>query len=158
MVHPKEVFKTAEIFRATPQILTNLIPREPQYILPLIICSSFSLELHLKCLILIEGGTPGKLHDLERLFSKLTPNSQKIIRACYEPARLKRDAMFAGVYAAAKIAPRTDFDSVLHAGAKAFENLRYHFEGVAKDQGWMAGPIRDCVRQRIIELHPEWET
>jgi hypothetical protein len=156
-VDPKDVFKTAEVFRASSLILGNLINQGmPQYMFPRVICSSFSLELHLKCLILIEGGVSEKLHDLEQLFSKVTPGSQKIIRACYETTqRPKMDAMFAAVKGVP--APHSDFDTVLHAGAKAFENFRYAFEGIVKSgDAWMAGPICECVRERIIELQPDW--
>lgn len=155
-VDPKGVFMTAEVFRASSLILGNLMNHGmPQYMFPMVICSSFSLELHLKCLILIEGGTSAKLHDLERLFSKLTPGSQKKIRTSYEPRKRKMDAMFAAVKGVP--APKSDFDFVLHASAKAFENFRYAFEGIVQDQtGWMASPICECVRERIVELQPDW--
>jgi hypothetical protein len=156
-VDPKIVFQTAEVFRASSLVLNNLIQHHmPHYALPMVICSSFSLELHLKCLILIEGGTSGKLHDLEILFLKLTPDSQKIIRARYEQHRPRMDAMF-GAFRDVP-APKTDFDSVLPLSAKAFESFRYHFEGTVKNQeGWMASLICECVRARILELQPDWE-
>jgi HEPN domain len=150
---PKDIFRTAEVFRTGSAILNN--HGMPQCMFPMVICSAFSLELYLKSLILIEGGTYGKLHDLEKLFSRVKPKSQKIIRASYETHKMKMDAMFATFKDIP--APKTDFDSVLHASAKAFENFRYAFEGIVKDQeGWMASPICDSVRERIVELQPDW--
>jgi HEPN domain-containing protein len=152
-VDPKDVFKTAEVFRASSAILNN--HGMPQCMFPMVICSAFSLELYLKALILVESGKPAKGHDLKDLFSKTTPESQKIIRASYETHKTKLDAMFAAVKGVP--APKTDFDFVLHASAKAFEHFRYAFEGLVKDQeGWMAGPICDGVRARIVELQPDW--
>jgi hypothetical protein len=155
-VDAKGVFQTAEVFRASSQILANLVNHEmPQYTLPLVTSSAFSLELHLKCLILVEDSTFGKDHDLERLFSKITPESQTRIRACYEPHKLRTEIMFAPFKDVP--APTSDFDSVLHAGAKAFEHFRYAFEDIVKSgEGWMASPICERVRERTLELKPEW--
>lgn len=154
-VDPKAVFNTAEVFRGGSQILAT--HGMPNYMFPMVICSAFSLELYLKCLIRIEGGESENLHDLEKLFLKLTPESQKTVRACYEAQRPNLDTMFATVKGVPT--PKTDFDFVLHASAKAFEHFRYAFEGLVKDQeGWMAGPICDCVRGRIVELQPDWKT
>jgi HEPN domain-containing protein len=99
---------------------------------PMVTCSAFSLELHLKCLILIEGGRYGKLHDLKELFLKVAPKSQKIIRNCYETRKPQIDARFATVKDAP--IPKTDFDFVLDASAKAFEKFSL------------------CVRRH----HPKW--
>jgi hypothetical protein len=155
-VDPKRVFMTAEVYRAGSLVLGSLINRGmPHFILPMVTCSAFSLELHLKCLILLEGGTSTKDHDLEALFSKLTPESQAKIRASYEILKAKIDAGFA----AAKGIPArpTDFDFVLRASAKAFVKFRYAYEGmVGNQEGWLANEIRDCVRERIVELQPTW--
>ena len=150
-VDPKLVFQAAESFRAGSLTLANhgLLP----YLFPMVICSAYSLELYLKCLILIEGGKSGSLHDLEKLFSKITPESQEIVRASYEARRPKVNAGLAAIPV-----PKTDFDFVLHWSAKAFEHFRYAFEGLVHSQeGWMAGPICDCVRERIVELRPDWK-
>jgi hypothetical protein len=156
-VDPKDTFRTAEVFRASSLVLANLINHGmPHYMFPMVICSSFSLELHLKCLILVEGGTSRKLHDLEQLFSKISLKSQTIIRASYETRRAKTDVMLAAVKGVP--APKTDFDFVLHAGARVFEHFRYAFEGTVQDQeGWIAGPICECVRERTVELKPDWK-
>jgi HEPN domain-containing protein len=123
---------------------------------PMVICASFSLELYLKCLIQIESGTSEKGHDLEKLFFKLSPESQKMIRTSYEPHKAREDAMFAAIVGVP--VPRTDFDFVLHASAKAFEHFRYAFEGIVESgEGWMASPICECARERILELQPDWK-
>jgi hypothetical protein len=156
-VDPERLFKTAEVFRASSLILGNLMNQGmPQYMFPMVMCSAFSLELHLKCLILIERSASARGHDLEQLFSKITMASQTMIRRCYEKQRAKAAARFAAVKGVPQ--PKTDFDFVLHVSAKAFEKFRYAYEGIAESPvGWMAAPICDCVRERILELQPDWE-
>lgn len=149
---PKAMFSTAEVFRAGSGVLSRHMP---DLMFPMVMCASFSLELYLKSLVLLESGAAERGHNLETLFSKVSPDSQHAIRANYEKKRAEQDAMFA----AAKVPPlpKTDFDFVLHASAEAFENFRYAYEGIVKDQtGWLAGPIGESVRKRIMELRPEW--
>ena len=38
--------------------------------IPLAVCSAFSFELYLKCLLLIEGSDPGVKHNLDEMFYK----------------------------------------------------------------------------------------
>jgi len=150
-IDPKGVFQTAEVFRASSIILGN---QGPNYMFPMVICAAFSLELYMKCLILIEGGA-SKGHDLKDLFSKTTSASQKKVRESYEPYKAKADAMYAAFKGVP--VPKTDFDFVLGASAKAFEHFRYAYEGAVEDQeGWMASDISECVKERVVELKPEW--
>jgi hypothetical protein len=150
-IDPKQVLATAEVFRAGGAILSN---HGPSYMFPIVICLAFSLELYFKCLILLEGGA-ALGHDLEDLFSKTSPESQKQIRASYAPYKAKADGMYAAVKGVP--IPPTDFDAALRASARAFEHFRYAFEGAVKDQeGWMGNDICECVRDRIAELKPEW--
>ena len=157
-VDPKRVFTTAEVYRASAQVLSKFIANGmPHYMFPMVTCSAFSLELYLKCLILIEGNESEKSHDLERLFSSLAGESQIAIRTNYQKCAIHETAK---LFAARGMPPHpsTDFDFVLHASASAFENFRYAYEGIRKNPaGWMADPIRDCVRERILESYRDWE-
>jgi hypothetical protein len=149
---PKTVFSQAEVFRTGSQILGGYLPN---LAIPWVVCAAFSLELYLKCLLLIEGGSTEKKHDLEKLFANISCTSREAIRKNYENKRVVRDAMFAGAHVPPP--PPSDFDFVLHASALAFEKFRYAYEGLIEDgQGWLAGDIGECVRERIIALHPDW--
>ncbi|MGA2483347.1 MAG: hypothetical protein ABSF92_09530 [Candidatus Acidiferrales bacterium] len=152
---PKGIFGTAEVYLTGASMLAN---RLPDLMFPWVMCSAFSLELYLKCLILVERGTLEKGHDLADLFSKTTPESQKAIRASYESHKAKMEAMYAAVKGIP--APKTDFDYVLHISADAFVKFRYAFEqGTGGgDFGWSASPISECVRGRLLELHPDWRS
>jgi hypothetical protein len=48
----------------------------PQLLFPSFVCHAFSLELYLKCLIVMEGNAYPLSHDLEELFRKLTLENQ----------------------------------------------------------------------------------
>lgn len=149
---PKAMFSTAEVFRVGASILSGHMPN---LMFPMVMCASFSLELYLKSLVLLESGTAERGHNLETLFFKVSPASQDAIRKNYEKKRLVQDAMFAA--SNVPPLPKADFDFVLHASAEAFESFRYAYEGIVKDQtGWLAGPLGECVRERIIELHRDW--
>jgi len=152
----RRVFSTAEVFRDGSRILSNHLPN---VMFPWVMCASFSLELCLKCLILIEGGASAG-HNLETLFrKKLSRESQEAIQANYEKKRAQQDAIFAAAVAVGQIPPppKSDFDFVLHASAEAFTKFRYAYEGlVGNQQGWLAGQIGESVRERIIELNPDW--
>jgi len=121
----------------------------------MVVCQAFSMELYLKCLVAVEGGNPQNEHNLDKLFLKVGAGSQGIIRANYGNKRIAQDAL----YAAAKlpVLAKSDFDSALHASADAFTDFRYIYEGaIQSEEGWLAGSISECVRERIIELRPEW--
>jgi hypothetical protein len=147
---PKEVFTTAEVFRL------GAIARSahlPGLMLPWVMCASFSSELYLKCLVLIEGNNYGKDHDLKDLFGRLTQDSQNEIRNCYEPKRAAQEA----VYRASGVPiPRSDFDYVLEVSSKSFVKFRYAYEGINGPVGWAMGPADDCLRERIVKLRPDW--
>jgi hypothetical protein len=157
-IDPKTVFNTAEVYRASSIVLAGLIGRGmPHFMFPMVTCSAFSLELHLKCLVLIEGRNARKEgHNLKDIFSKLSLESKQKIRNGYEQSRASDRAKFAAIKG---IPPRPpdDFEFVLNASSKAFEKFRYAYEGIVENQtGWLAGPIIDSVRARILELKPEW--
>jgi hypothetical protein len=153
-IDTKQLFTQAEVLRGSSQILSKFVSTGmPQCVIPMVVCSAFSLELFLKCLILIERGKPAGLHHLEKLFNHVDAKSRDGIRARYDQLRAGIDARFAKFQGPPP--PKTDFDSVLQMSSEAFQNFRYAHEGMKVQKGWMADPIRDCVRERIIELRPD---
>ena len=61
------MFMQAELFRTASQVLSGHLP---DVAIPLAVCSAFSFELYLKCLLLIEGSDPGVKHNLDEMFYK----------------------------------------------------------------------------------------
>lgn len=150
--NPETIFSTAEVFRLGTGALSAHLP---DLMFPWVMCASFSSELYLKCLVLVEGGNYGKDHDLKMLFERLTRDSQENIRKRYEPKRAAEDARYAAANLPAR--PRTDFDYILEVSSKAFVKFRYAYEGLVGPIGWGNRLIDECVRERIIELRPDWK-
>jgi hypothetical protein len=122
------------------------------------VCSAFALELYLKCLLAIDGNPIPPEHDLENLFNKLSHDHKERIKQLSEP--LMDDVKLwlkEGFQKANKPAPIVDFNFVLRASKNAFEATRYLYEtGIREGTGWIADPIADGARERILELHPDW--
>jgi hypothetical protein len=114
------------------------------------------MELYLKSLLALENN-PSQGHSLGELFSKLTKASQDAIRDNYNKKyKPREDAMYESLPGVPH--PSTDFDFILRTSSRAFENFRYAFEGSIKDgEGWLAGSISECVRERILALQPNWK-
>lgn len=53
--------------------------------------------------------------------------------------------------------PNVDFDYILEMSKNAFELMRYIYEGIPSQTGWIAGGIVDATRQAILEQNPTWD-
>jgi hypothetical protein len=151
----QEMFKTAEVFRDAAGALAQSMGKGMLHLMfPMVVNGAFSMELHLKCLLAVENNVT-KGHDLKALFSALSKDSQDWIRGTYEKKyRPQEEARYRSVPGVPH--PSTDFDEVLAASSRAFEKFRYAFEGSVKDgEGWLAGSILECVRERTLALRPD---
>lgn len=101
--------------------------------------SALSVELYLKCLLLIECGQYPASHDLKVLFGQLKRQTREALRKNHD-AKPERPG---------------DLDVILGKGQDTFEKVRYIYEGHKTEFGlnWLG----ELVRQRIISLHPDWE-
>jgi hypothetical protein len=52
--------------------------------------------------------------------------------------------------------PKVDFDFVLSVSKSAFRLMRYLYEGLPPDTGWVADIILDGARHAILLKHPDW--
>jgi hypothetical protein len=129
-------------------------------------CSSFALELYLKCVIGIESK---QLilheHDLRKLFHRTSRASQTAIRS-HADAVIKQDLVSSIAESLVRVGkpipPTIDFAYVLRISAKAFESFRCVDEAGQRqpDQliSWWANPIRNAALLRVIELRPDFAT
>jgi hypothetical protein len=157
---PDQVFNIASHFaesaallhRATTQVLSGP-ERTVQlpFLIPAIVCSAFSVELFMKCLIMVEKGDPPWKHSLRLLYSQLSHASRAAI------AR-----RFGGLMQAYPIdqamraqAPQVSFaiDDVLNLVDKVFEQFRYPYAYQGEIRGaYGLGELAQAVRERIVEL------
>ena len=167
---PLHIFVVADQFRAASKlavlipVLAITIPElhdARTLYLPTasMVCSAFSLELYFKCLIRIgRKAYPRSMHDLSKLFSIIGERNRIKIKRCWlqnsDQVRIDIQNSYAE---SGRSMPKIDFNFVLSASKDAFTTMRYIYEGVDSDTGWLADTIVECTRQTILEIHPEWE-
>jgi HEPN domain-containing protein len=123
------------------------------------VCSAFALELYFKCLIRLGRKSFGNEHDLQILFSLIGLRQQSKIRRRWQQIYLeivKNDLDKAYSNTRRRI-PEATFDNALAMSKNAFTRMRYAYEGIDPDTGWIGDGILDCTRNRILEMHPGWE-
>lgn len=123
------------------------------------VCRALSLELYFKCLMRIVGKQFGREHDLEKLFHLLSKRTQKKIKTYWQEGSARVVSDVENNYAnSGRPVPKVDFDFVLKVSKGAFTQLRYIYEGVGQDTGWLGDQIADSARRVILEMRPGWIT
>jgi hypothetical protein len=160
---PYEAFLIAEAFRNSWQILRSQfgedIPQHFNYVIAT--NAAFSLELYLKCLLVIDGQTPKANHNLKLQFDALPPNNRDAIRTGYADI-LKTDRYLQEQKMRLKEEGKNPdkifrFESVLNESALAFEKSRYPFDPRYKVHTYLAEPIERATRKVIVAIHPSWD-
>lgn len=120
-------------------------------------CLAFALELYFKCLIRIGRRSFEWEHDLVRLFNLIGRRNQAKIRRYFRQNSDDVRAYLQRVYQdSGRQMPKPDFDYVLSASKDAFVKMRYIYEGMPPDTGWLADDILEGARQVILAKHPDW--
>lgn len=114
---------------------------------------AFSIELFLKCLILIETQKPTTGHDLGVLYSKLSPNTQSKIESEFNKLYLNSAALKTLPDKAMKL---HTIQEVLETNSNTFEKYRYFYErGLKHGQGNMGlGEIAQALQIVISQIDP----
>jgi hypothetical protein len=121
-------------------------------------CLAFSLELYFKCLIRISRKSFEREHDLVRLFNLIGKRNQAKIRRYFRQNFSDVRAYLQRIYQESRFpVPKADFDYVLSASKDAFVIMRYIYEGMPSDTGWLADDVLEGARKVILASHPEWE-
>jgi len=89
---------------------------------------AFTLELHLKCLLLLEDGLQKRGHDLFKLFKFLSPKTQAELVKAFEEYVAKWPSFVAE---AERMKYPTDLEELLIRGRHAFEDFRYSHESLS---------------------------
>jgi hypothetical protein len=158
---PLSMFVVAEQYWHGSEWLARAVDRGYPFNvdMPIVICSAFSLELYLKCLIALSGKRAQGGHDLEELFNELSPTTKTEIRARWDRSYGEDDRIaIEGIYATKGVRlPTIDFDFILTASRATFKEERYiHESGLKAGKGWCAYSIVEIVRNIIMETHPHW--
>ncbi|MGA2440949.1 MAG: HEPN domain-containing protein [Tepidisphaeraceae bacterium] len=158
--NPRQIFLVAEQFyRIVGIVLKEMLPEDraqivmegdtPYKIAPIIAMCAFSFELYLKCLIVLDGGAPPRLHDLEKLFAQLNPRRKAEVEEKYDEERRTSPLSGGDDYSANRVLARSK---------EAFESHRYiyEFENPRSADSWMCQKLANVVRDIIIKQCPEW--
>jgi hypothetical protein len=154
-VDPKQLFKAAEVFREARDLLySKLRETRLRLAVPWGVNDALALELHLKCLLLIEQGTYPEEHNLKELFRNLSRQTKDVLRKEHDGIA-ENDPIFTN--ARAQIGIETNLETLLELGQDAFTQLRYAFEGTPPVGMWGLDIFTQLVRKRILLKHPDWE-
>lgn len=123
---------------------------------PSIVLSSFTSELLLKCILVLETGNAPATHDLSVLFRRVSPPVRQRIIDEWDKAILAQQEQIAFNEAfSGKCIPR-DLPSALDMCGKAFEGMRYIYEDPMKTNFYIIGLAR-ILMSAIWEIKPDWK-
>src|SRR5262249_38824385 len=113
------------------------------------------------CLIVLDGRTPDKHHDLRKHFDVLPPCDKDAIMKGYDDV-LRTDPGLRAEYERLRQDGQNpgrifDFDTVLDDSARAFEKSRYPYDPQYKAHTYLAVPIEIAARKVIVAMHPAWD-
>lgn len=134
----KDVFMQAYRFRSTARVIGDLLKNSDDrnidlYFDPFVVNASFSIELYLKCICIIESGKKKApyMHELDKLYDSLSVEVQNKLSDVF----IKENEKL-GTYHLAK-ENKPDFEwslkNVLKESSKAFIKWRYSYEGKLPD-------------------------
>lgn len=155
-----EMFFQADLYGLAAQHLGELASTVKQEMIwPQVALSSLGLELFFKCLILVEGKSYGRVHDLLGLFQIIPRGSQDEIRRLYSPFIPNKQRVLDGMHKHLNrpgAPPVVTVDLILQLSRLAFPKARYAFEHrFGTGEGWFAGDLHIPTRQVILGLRPD---
>ena len=158
---PVSIFLHAADFREAQLILEeSKVPHAQRRALvsPGCLLSAFTSELLIKCLICIErGGEPPRGHNLLKLFDKLSARTRNRLEAIWtDHLQLHRDK-FEELKREVGLKLPSDLRLALALGGKAFEVIRYPYEGLREEFAFYLGALPDILGKVVLELRPDWE-
>jgi hypothetical protein len=152
-IDPRSVFQLACKFAKTEMHVRRTDNPEAAFMASVsFVLSAFAIELFLKCLLLLEGKEYGRIHSLDALYQKLSPNQKRRIEEAWDKeARPKVD----------QLNQRFGFDhpsdlpNALVTCGRTFEHMRYGYEDPDR-QVFYLGELPTILWRIILDDRPEW--
>jgi hypothetical protein len=176
IISPRAIFSQANAFEMAAVKLSNIAGIEAgSTAIPRIVNLVFSLELYLKCLILLETNKSERGHNLKVLFSLVSTTAQQNIKNTYQDfldknPHIEREAKeFAALlqkHAAQFAIPSSftytgvDFDTIIDESKDAFQQFRYIFDPTLnknKVSFSTLQSIASAIKKAIWDLEPTWD-
>ena len=151
----KDLFMSAQRFREAADVLSKHISENLELHLgqPYAVVCAFSIELYLKCLLVMERGSYPRDHDLEELFRNLGSGTKGTLTRRFNSLDEKSNRRAA----MRKDGFQTDLKTELKRSKDAFELLRYAHEHESKRAAFGLSLLIPCLVQVIFEKQPDWE-
>ena len=151
------VFTTAETFRDASEVISAAMHNGKTHLgWAYAVMGALSLEIYLKCLLLIECGQHPASHNIKKLFMQLPSRTRGPLRKRHNELAIN-DPVFINVRERLNVA--TDLDSLLERGQNSFEIMRYPYDFALEDDTAFGFHIlREVIRLRILDLRPQWVT
>ena len=143
----ESIFFEADAFNLAAQILTQFSIPNIRLMLPHVVLTSFSSELYLKCMILIETGNVPSGHDLAKLFDQLKDGTKQIIENEWNAETAKQSAVEVDRRA-------RNLKDTLAKEANAFVTWRYAYEP-GELCGFSLWNLPAILHKHILAIRPE---
>jgi hypothetical protein len=160
-IDASKIFEQGDCFYQTLAILCNVDPDDVQLGVtigePAMVIGALTIELFFKCLACIETGAVPWGHNLKELYDSLSLATRARIQQTWDNDILVHRKSEWDRYEEAlgqKIA--RDLPSALAAASKAFERIRYSYEGNTTDLQYFLQDLPQLLGRVILELKPEW--
>jgi HEPN domain-containing protein len=153
----KSAFLTAEAFLEVCKAILEERKRGNTRMLNLALATNaaFSLEIYLKCLLLLEEGDARRGHDIYKLFHELNSSTQSELTKAHD-AFVRSKPSLVSEMRGKRLS--TDLKELLKRGRNAFVNFRYTYEQVTPKSDFALNGLTYCIRERILKLRPEWKS
>ena len=159
-IDPLRIYIQAERFLfadeklRSQEVLTS--PEIGAYVmLPCLVMQAFCIELYIKCLICIEGHPVPRGHHLKNLFDRLNGKTQKELAALWSSHNESRQSFRMQLPPPWRDRVSDDVREALSHGARAFEELRYGYEGEPSCSFYI-DTVPRMLRTMIWQRKPEW--
>jgi hypothetical protein len=159
-IDPLRIYIQAERFRFADEKLRSreflISPEIGSYVVvPCVVMAAFSIELYVKCLICIEGHSVPRGHHLKNLFDRLNGKTQKELAGLWSADNESRNEFRVKLPLRWRDSVSDDVREALSQGARAFEELRYAYEGEPTCRFYIDTMPR-MLRRMILRRKPEW--
>jgi hypothetical protein len=149
-------FLSAEAFLEVCKVLTAALRAGNRRVLSLALATNaaFSLEMYLKCLLLLEQGLAARGHDIHALFHSLSSSTRSELTRAHEKFAGSNSALMERL---SQEGLPTNLEELLKRGRNAFTDFRYAHEQIPSKTDFALNGLTKCVRERILELQPSWD-
>jgi HEPN domain-containing protein len=154
----ERIFLQAIRFHHAQKLVMESSPNDQREALvqPVCVLAAFTIELLLKCLIRIEGGTPPRDHDLLELFNLLSASTRERLEAMWRHYVQSQRAETTEPFEQIGTTIEPELTSALAAGRKGFEVVRYWHEEPQEDCVFYLTELPNMLFEVAFELRPDW--